>query len=937
LSSKNKQILSEDFINRIIECAAGSLNEAALTDLFSLIEEEVAKHFFTHSSESNLLRVISGTFDRVSFLSDCIKYPYYIELLISLTSNSNYLTDILVRNPEYFYWIANPITLGKSLKEEEYSQLVFSATDVFRSFEAKVNSLRRLKRKEILRIGAKDIFLKTSFEEVTYELSYLAKAIAGGLFSICYKEILNKYKLELSENRYCLVSLGKLGGDELNYSSDIDLMLFYDSNELLPGNKEFQEILIEAILLFIKSASGITGEGYIYRVDFRLRPDGKNSPLCKSLPDYLTYYEIRGEDWERQMLIKCNFAGGSKQLFFEFRKYLTPFIFPQSFKVSPLEQIKKLKLNIEKNLSDKDNIKLAPGGIRDIEFAAQALQLLNGGKIESLRKGNTLNAVEELRKSKLLSNNEAELLRDAYIFYRKAEHYLQLMNDTQTHTIPSKGEIPDKLSLYLGYEDKKQFREKINRYLREVRKIYNSITGSDKIEISESDLLNIHFSNPQTAGKDLTYLREGKGLLDQKEFDNRSIESFDKIYESLNNYLKDSLNPDPVLKNFVRIIKQEKFPSIWYEEFRDKNFFRAFLIICEFSQFAVDTFAENKKLKESFLAKRVFQKISSPELIQYDEFIIILSVQFTLGIINPKKVPGLLSSYFKSRILHLSVLLDKYDFLNGRYFIGLLGSAGSDEMTFASDIDLIFVTDNPENYYKGQNIFLEYLNLLRVEFNPVKVDCRLRPEGQSGMLVWDIDAYINYINSRARTWELQAFTKMDFAAGNKNLFNQIIKAIVRRLKSENQKKLKSDFLEMRKKMLPPAEGFKDMINLKKTRGGIIDIEFVLQYLIVCNPIFFRKFRGTSIKRIIKGMSNYIPDLKESLEALLTNFEFIKTLILHNQNIFNQSGYFVTNDEMKFSILADRLNLGSARNLEKKLNKSLKENYSVFRKIFGIQS
>ena len=928
--------MSEDFINRIIEYAAGSLNEAALTDLFSLIEAEAGKHFFTHSSESNLLRVISGTFDRVSFLSDCIKYPHYIELLIALTSNSNYLTDILVRNPEYFYWIANPVTLEKAIKEEEYSQLVYSATDVFRSFEAKLNALRRLKRKEILRIGAKDIFLKTSFKEVTCELSYLAKVIAAGLFSICYKEILNKYKLDLSENRYCLVSLGKLGGDELNYSSDIDLILFYDSNELLPGNKEFQEILIETILLFIKSASGIMGKGYIYRVDFRLRPDGKNSPLCKSLADYLTYYEIRGEDWERQMLIKCNFTGGSKQLFFEFRKYLTPFIFPQSFKISPIEQLKKLKLNIEKNLSSKDNIKLAPGGIRDIEFASQALQLLNGGKIESLRTGNTLNAIEELQKSKLLSDKEAELLRDAYIFYRKAEHYLQLMNDTQTHTIPSKGEIPDKLSLYLGYEDKKQFREKINRYLRDVRKIYNSIAGSDKIEISESHLLNIHFSNPQTAGKDLTYLREGKGLLDQKEFDNRSIESFDKIYESLINYLKNSLNPDLVLKNFVRIIKQEKFPSIWYEEFRDKNFFRAFLIICEFSQFAIDTFAENKKLKESFLTKRIFQKISSPELVQFDEFIFILSVQFALGIINPKRVPGFLSSYFKSRILNISASLDKYDFLKGHYFIGLMGSAGSNEMTFASDMDLIFITQNPANYYKGQKIFTEFLNFLRAEFKPVKVDCRLRPEGQSGMLVWDINAYINYINSRARTWELQAFTKMDFAAGNKNLFNQIIKAIVKRLKSENQKKLKSDFLEMRKKMPAAAEGVKGVINLKKARGGIIDIEFILQYLIVCNPKFFRKFRGTSVKRTINGMINYFPELEEPLGLLLTNYEFIKALILYNQNIFNQSGYLVANDEMKFTILANRLNSGSARNLEKQLNKSLKENYSIFRKIFGTQ-
>ncbi len=933
---KKKKILSEDFIRRIVEYSAGYFSDKELENLFSLFEAEAGKYFFTHSSESNLLRVIAGTFDKISFLSDCIKYPHYIELLISITSNSNYLTDILVRNPEYFYLVTNPSGLEKIIEEKEYYQQVSSAVNVFHSFEAKLNALRRFKRKEILRIGAKDIFLKKNLEEITRELSYLAKAIASQLFSICYKQILDKYQFDLSEDRYCLVSLGKLGGNELNYSSDIDLIIFFDKNEVLPVKKEFQEILNEAILLFINSASGITSEGYIYRVDFRLRPDGKNSPLCKRLTDYLIYYESRGEGWERQMLIKSGFIGGSGELYRKFKEYLIPFIFPLSFNTSPLDQIRKLKSNIEKNLTSKDNLKLIPGGIRDIEFSVQALQLLNGGRIKSLQSGNTLHSLGELQKHNLLSEKEAAILKEAYIFYRKIEHYLQLMNDTQIHSIPAKGEMLNKLSFSLGYNESKTFLEKVESNIKKVATIYNSITGNDKNNKQKEISLKIDFLNTQTAEKDLAYLREGKGLLGQKEFDSRSIEAFEKIYELLITYLKKSLTPDLALKNFVRVIRQAKFPSIWYEEFRNKNLFNSFLTICEFSQASIDTFAEDKKLRELFLSKRIFEKISISESLEYKEFIFLLSVQFTLGLIKSKNISELLSGYFKKQITHQAEQLNKYEFLKDHNFIGAMGSAGSGEMTFASDVDLIFITDNLKEHFEEQNIFIEFLNSLRNKFNPVKVDCRLRPEGQSGMLVWDVDSYINYILSRARTWELQAFTKLCFVAGNKKLFNQVVKAITKRLKSENPQKLKADLLEMRRKLLPAAGGIPGIINLKKNRGGIMDIEFILQYLILCNPEFFQKFRAKDNRKIINGIMKLNPELEDTLNVLLVNYEFIKSLILNNQNIFNQSSSIITMDEQKFKILACKMGFGSGKNLMKELNKSSKEIYSVFTKIFGSQ-
>ena len=299
-------------------------------------------------------------YDKASFIGDCVKYPHYVEILISIAVNSNYLTDILVRNPEYFYWIVNPSNLNKNLNEDELKIDLSQNINSYKSLNAKLNFLRSQKRKEILRIGTKDILGINDLKTITEELSILLEASLHYLFSICYIEVLRKYNLQLDENSYCLIALGKLGGNELNYSSDIDLIIFYDDNISINNKKSFQEILIEAIYLFIESATAITSLGYIFRVDFRLRPDGRTSVLTRSLHEYLNYYESRGEDWERQMLIKAGFVSGIKILFDNFINYLQPFIYPSSFSISPLEQIKKLKINIEKNLKMKKILNLFP-------------------------------------------------------------------------------------------------------------------------------------------------------------------------------------------------------------------------------------------------------------------------------------------------------------------------------------------------------------------------------------------------------------------------------------------------------------------------------------------------------------------------------------------------------------------------------------------------
>ncbi|MBT8386414.1 MAG: hypothetical protein KJO12_03295, partial [Ignavibacteria bacterium] len=262
--------LSNDFVRQIAEISAGNLPSSVMDELFSLIESEIENHFFTHSSESNLLRIIQGTYDRKSFLNDCVKYPHYIEVLVTTSVNSNYLTDILVINPEYFYWVVNPSTLESKLENRAFLKEVKKKIDHYRSFNSKVHALKSIKRKELLRIGLKDIYSKTDLKEITEELSILASTLISELFNLCYEEILAKNNIEKTSRKYCIVSLGKLGGNELNYSSDTDLIIFYDKESKLT-NKFYSEILIETIHLFLQNAASLEA-GHLYRIDLRLRP-----------------------------------------------------------------------------------------------------------------------------------------------------------------------------------------------------------------------------------------------------------------------------------------------------------------------------------------------------------------------------------------------------------------------------------------------------------------------------------------------------------------------------------------------------------------------------------------------------------------------------------------------------------------------------------------
>ncbi|MDZ7765039.1 MAG: hypothetical protein U5K00_11505 [Melioribacteraceae bacterium] len=233
-----------------------------------------------------------------------------------------------------------------------------------------------------------------------------------------------------------------------------------------------------------------------------------------------------------------------------------------------------MKKSIEENSDDEQNIKLTAGGIRDIEFSVQALQLIHGGEKENLRTGNSLKAISELAKEELLTPEESHTLSKAYILFRKIEHFVQLMNDKQTHTIPKEGDTLYKLSRYLEFENEKQFTSKVTELKRKVRDVYNNILAV-KEESSPKFMEAVDFSNYQKASKDFQFLARGLSLIGEKQFDTNTAKAFQNVESDLIELLRETQDPDLVLENFTRVIKNSKIPSVWYKTFEDRSLLKA--------------------------------------------------------------------------------------------------------------------------------------------------------------------------------------------------------------------------------------------------------------------------------------------------------------------------------------------------------------------------
>lgn len=382
-----------------------------------------------------------------------------LNVLVQLFGTSPFLGDVLTTDPD-FLETATASLRGTPTLDELVTALADDVRAVADDAE-RLRVFRRFRRKQLLRIGVNDIIRDRPLEEITADLSRVADAAITVAWDHALLATRQRFGQPLTVNRKparaAILSFGKLGGGELNYSSDIDLMLVYEEegqtdSRRLVGNDEF---FARAASELIRLLSANTDRGQAYRVDFRLRPEGQRGPLARSLSSAIAYYDTLGRTWERQALIKARTVAGDAALGAEFIAAVQPFVYKRFLSFAEINEIKAMKRKIEHHAhraGGTREVKTGPGGIRDVEFTIQFLQLLNGGDLPAVRQRDTLGAIQALEAAGCLTDAESRGLDDAYRFLRKVEHRLQLLFDLQTHRLPESNDELRKLGLRMGYQ-----------------------------------------------------------------------------------------------------------------------------------------------------------------------------------------------------------------------------------------------------------------------------------------------------------------------------------------------------------------------------------------------------------------------------------------------------------------------------------------------------
>ena len=409
---------------------------------------------------NNLERLLGNVEDPSLFVDNWLCQPDSLAVLLQLFATSQYFSELIISNPKHveFLWERGHAHLDpKLLRGRILEELGGDGHE-----EAIVlESIRRHRHREVLRIGYRDIVLGEPLEEITESISDLADCLVDVALSLAYRRRTAKCgDPRTADGKLCrvvILAMGKLGGRELNYSSDIDLIVVYDQDGQTDGQRVMSnaEFFADVVRDVIRLLSAATGSGHAYRVDLRLRPHGAQGPLCLSLEQTLSYYDRHGRTWERQALVKVRPIAGSLRLGDEFLRGIEPFVYRGYLTHVEINEIKSIKRKIEtKSRStgiDAVDLKTGHGGIRDIEFVTQFLQLVNGGAQPRVRERNTLKALQKLARYGCINQDERTAMETAYRFLRKAEHRLQFMFDLQTHRLPDDPQELDRLAQRFGY------------------------------------------------------------------------------------------------------------------------------------------------------------------------------------------------------------------------------------------------------------------------------------------------------------------------------------------------------------------------------------------------------------------------------------------------------------------------------------------------------
>jgi glutamate-ammonia-ligase adenylyltransferase len=734
------------------------------------------------------------------------------------------------KHPVWFDWLSHADVLESKSQGE-----VALALDIS---DEGYRRLREWKSQEMLRIAFRELSGISDFVETTRDITQVAERCVQTVAGDCFERLSRRWGKPVTG--FAILAMGKFGGSELNYSSDIDLIFFYGEDGLLNPRFTFHEFFTRLTEKVIEAFTA--REEALFRIDLRLRPEGAPGPLVRCLLSLENYYAGYGETWERMALIKARGICGDEELFYEFTHRLQPFIFPRTVSADLLDEVADLKRRIERDILGPDelhrNVKLGYGGIREIEFTVQTLQLLHGARHAFLQEHGTLKTLAALGELGILPAEDVARLRAAYIFLRAVEHRLQIPHEQQTHTLPARDEPRALLARSLGFDALTRFDETLHNHTATVRSIFERLLTSNEGEAPRRTVDFSRFAKPEHARKAMLALREGPSNVHVAP---RTRRLFSKLEPELIRWLSQMADPDAALNRFVRFVDVYGIRGLLFETLLTNPrllelLARLFDATALYSEIVIrrpeliEEIARGKNLgaalgRTEFRAglQRNEAELAALEWVRVyrrTELLRIL-LRDILGIAELEQLQGEMTALAEACLEYCQQHVPGAPELT----VIAMGKFGGGELLYGADLDLVFIGNEPA----PAEALIAAMSSITVEGRVFPIDARLRPEGESGMLVVTLESYENYLAHRAQYWELQALTKARILSGPVawSLGRVVHEAWMTLTTSPTTR---DQIAAMYERIVRERGKGPDLLQFKTGRGGLIAIEFLVQYL-----------------------------------------------------------------------------------------------------------
>lgn len=832
-----------------------------------------------------------------AFIRDFAAADFGKRLLESIFGNSPFLTLCCLKEPGFLRRIAHgsPDVIFAELLGQLNEHL---APGLDRA--ATMAALRIARRRMALLVALCDLTGYWPLERVTGALSAFAEAS----LSTVVRHLLTmaaERELDLADpadpERDCgliVLGMGKLGAYELNYSSDIDLILLYDPRRLrFTGHHGPQAFVTRLANNLVRMMSDHTSDGYVFRTDLRLRPDPGSTPLALSVPAALTYYESAGQNWERAALIKARPVAGDRAAGRAFIADLGPFLWRKHLDFAAIQDIHSIKRQIDAHHGGSriavagHNIKLGRGGIREIEFFAQTQQLIWGGRLPALRVAGTCAALAALAAAGRITSEAAATLAEAYKFIRQVEHRLQMIDDAQTHTLPKDAEGLRRVAVFLGFASTEALATELTRHLTAVESHYAALfeeaptlagpgnlvfTGTEDDPDTLATLAALGFADPASIAASVRGWHHGRYASTRSQ---HVRELLTELIPSLLASFAGTANPDAAFLRFDQFLSRlpagVQIVSLFYQ---NPPLLELIAEIMGAGPRLADELARHPILLDSVLSDRFFDTVPERPALAAD-----LDGQLA-GARHYEETLSLARRWVADRKFQISVQLLRHRLdgsAAGQAFADIaetaiagllprvaaeferqhgavaggamvvlgLGKLGSRQMTVTSDLDLILVYDAPPEveasdgarplavgayYARLSQRFINALTAATAEGALYEVDMRLRPSGAAGPIAASLGAFRRYHEELAWTWEQMALTRARPVAGSDQIAGLVMATIRRALTQDRDPdRLVVEVADMRRRI---AEQHRNppLFEVKHCPGGMIDIEFIAQYL-----------------------------------------------------------------------------------------------------------